>query len=111
VIVVNAAFIGGLVVVLVQTLPLEQLPALWQWLLQVGSRAKALIMYQLGVHDSAIPHRHCAAEHTGSAVHRSSAAGNLRMLGVDSGSSASQRALQRLRALTQARFKDADIAS
>jgi hypothetical protein len=116
VIAVNAAFILWLAVVLVQTclqtLPREQLQAQWQRMLQVGSNARALVLHHLGVHESARSHsRQRGLGHTDSEVQHRSAAGSLPMLGGGSASSASQRALQRLRALTHARFKDVDIDS
>jgi hypothetical protein len=115
VIAVNAAFFVWLAVVLVhtwaQTLPREQLQAQWQRMLQVGSRARALVLHQLGVHESARLSRQRDSEHTDVEVQHRSAAGSLPMLGGGSASSASQRALQRLRALTQARFKDVEIDS
>jgi hypothetical protein len=91
----NVVFIVGVAVVLLRTLPREQLQAHWQWLQQEGRRARALMLQHMGVQ------RACNARTSASA----GGTGSTRR------STGSPRMLKRLRALSHGRFKDVDTAA
>lgn len=114
VVAVNVVFVVRLAVVLLRSLPKEQLQAQWQRLQQEGRRARALLMQQLGVHALWGQHRQqgcryyqdaeveVASQQTGSR-HASA--------GASGGTGGGGRVLQRLQALPHARFKDADVVA
>jgi hypothetical protein len=110
---VNVAFVVGLAVVLLRTLPREQLQAQWQRLQQEGRRARALLLQHLGVHAYRGQHRHAQQQELRRFDDAESEVQHAcwHMASGGSGSNGGGRALQRLRALTLARFKDADVVA